>query len=223
MPKFIHDRAEHILAKNPAMSKGTAFAIATQQSHSLGKSPKGYGTSEGKREAKDKYPTPKDDKKTANPGKLESPKMAEDKIQGGLADKKKPSDFSSQQVSMGVSHEKEHTNSPTLAREIAMDHLTEDPRYYTKLEKIEKTAYDSFGDELDKILKEGGVVDSLKQLALTDIPGTKPWLLGNARKATQFGKASTGVSGVRPRVRPESTRVAPGVYDVSGLAAKMGL
>ena len=35
----------------------------------------------------------------------------------------------------------EHTDDPDLAREIAMDHLTEDPDYYTKLEKVEKHAY----------------------------------------------------------------------------------
>ena len=76
MPEFIHNRAEHILAKNPSMPKSEAFAIATQQSHAMGKSPKGYGTAEGKREANVKYDTPKDDEHKANPGNLESPKMA---------------------------------------------------------------------------------------------------------------------------------------------------
>jgi hypothetical protein len=76
MPQWIHNRAEHLLAKNPSMDKGQAFAIATQQSHALGKSPKGYGTPEGRSTAKGKYPTPKDDKKTANPGGLDSPKLA---------------------------------------------------------------------------------------------------------------------------------------------------
>lgn len=76
MPKWIHDRAEHILAKNPSMEKGTAFAIATQQAHALGKSSKGYGTSEGRRAAKAKYDAPKKNyKKAANPGRLSSPKM----------------------------------------------------------------------------------------------------------------------------------------------------
>lgn len=68
MPAFIHDRARHIQAKNPAMPESQAFAIATQQSHALGKSPKGYGTAEGRQEAKKKYDTPGDDKKTADPG-----------------------------------------------------------------------------------------------------------------------------------------------------------
>lgn len=75
MPAWIHDRAEHILAKNPSMPKSMAFALATQQSHAVGKSPKGYGTEEGRETAKAKYDTPKDDKKTANPGGLTSPKM----------------------------------------------------------------------------------------------------------------------------------------------------
>lgn len=75
MPKWIHERAEHLLAKNPSMPKGEAFAIATQQSHSLGKSPKGYGTPEGRHEAKAKYPTPRNDMHTANPGNLETPKL----------------------------------------------------------------------------------------------------------------------------------------------------
>lgn len=68
MPKWIHDRARHIQAKNPEMPESQAFAIATQQAHAVGKSPKGYGTSEGRREAKSKYDSPSDDKKTADPG-----------------------------------------------------------------------------------------------------------------------------------------------------------
>lgn len=76
MPSWIHGRAEHLLAKNPSMPKSMAFAVATQQSHALGKSPKGYGTAEGKRTAKAKFDTPKDDQKKANPGGLKSDKLA---------------------------------------------------------------------------------------------------------------------------------------------------
>lgn len=66
MPQWIEDRAERLMDKNPEMSKSKAFAIATQQSHALGKSPKGYGTKEGKKKAKKKYSTPDDDQKTAS-------------------------------------------------------------------------------------------------------------------------------------------------------------
>jgi hypothetical protein len=58
------------------MPESQAWAIATQQSHALGKSPKGYGTVKGRREAKAKYPTPKDDEEMANPGQLRSEKTA---------------------------------------------------------------------------------------------------------------------------------------------------
>ena len=63
---------------------------------------------------------------------------AKDKIPGGLGDKKKPSDFDPKQIEKGVKVEMEHTDDKSLAREIAMDHLTEDPKYYDKLETIEK-------------------------------------------------------------------------------------
>lgn len=77
MPEWIHNRAEHIRAKNPSMPESEAFAIATQQAHAVGKSPKGYGTPEGRHEAKKKYDTPRDDKKTADPGHLGAEKTAE--------------------------------------------------------------------------------------------------------------------------------------------------
>lgn len=71
MPAWIHDRADHIRAKNPDMPKSMSFALATQQAHAAGKTPKGYGTAAGKREAKQKYDAPKKSyKKTADPGHI---------------------------------------------------------------------------------------------------------------------------------------------------------
>lgn len=68
MPAWIHDRAEHLQKKNPSMPKSQAFAIATQQSHAAGKTPKGYGTAEGKRKAKQKYDkSPSSYTQTADP------------------------------------------------------------------------------------------------------------------------------------------------------------
>jgi hypothetical protein len=65
MPAWIHDRAAHLRAKNPAMPEGESWAIATQQSHALGKSPKSYGTAKGRAVAKAKFKTPEDDVKAA--------------------------------------------------------------------------------------------------------------------------------------------------------------
>lgn len=60
-----------------------------------------------------------------------------DVLQGGLADQNQPIDFDLEQLLMGVDVELEHTNDPLIAIEIAMDHLVEDPNYYTYLEKME--------------------------------------------------------------------------------------
>lgn len=167
MPAFIHDRAQHILAKNPKMDKSQAFAIATQQSHALGKSPKDYGTSEGKSKAKVKYDKPKQYKKGANPGNLKTPKLESRKKEAELI-------------------------------------------------------FDAFRDELEYISKEGG----LKELLLTEIPGTKPWIIGNVQKATRMGTPGKRALKLKRRVGngSGSAGTARGmVYDVSRQAAEMGL
>ena len=40
-------------------------------------------------------------------------------------------------VKKGTGHEKEHSTKTGVAREIARDHVGEDPKYYDKLETIE--------------------------------------------------------------------------------------
>jgi hypothetical protein len=75
-----------------------------------------------------------------------------DKIKGGKADKKKPSDFDSKELKKGQKVEREHTSDKDVAKEIAMDHLEEFPKYYEALDKMEKE------------LKE----DKHKQLELND-------------------------------------------------------
>ena len=63
-----------------------------------------------------------------------------EKIEGGRADGKKPSDFDADQVAMGEKVEREHTNDPAMAREISTDHLQEIPDYYSRLKKMEESA-----------------------------------------------------------------------------------
>jgi len=62
-----------------------------------------------------------------------------DLMPGGLADAFTPSDFDPKQLKIGIDVELEHTSDPIVAREIAMDHLTEDPLYYQKLKTIEES------------------------------------------------------------------------------------
>ena len=77
-----------------------------------------------------------------------------DKLKGGLADKKKPSDFNQSQLKAGAKVEREHTKNKSIAREIAQDHLTEDKNYYKKLKTIEKM-------EIPKPIKAGMLVTAI--------------------------------------------------------------
>lgn len=77
------------------------------------------------------------------------------KVKGGLSDKLTLNDLARKwsknskdgyekmlehlktQLNIGIKVELEHTKDKNVAKEIAMDHLSEDPNYYTKLKKIE--------------------------------------------------------------------------------------
>lgn len=64
-----------------------------------------------------------------------------DALKGGKADKKPKGSFSQKALKEGAKEEKsEHTKRTDVAEEIASDHLTEDPKYYEKLKKMEKKA-----------------------------------------------------------------------------------
>ena len=63
-----------------------------------------------------------------------------DLLPGGKADNVPDREISQKALAEGVQHEHEHTNNDQVAKEIAKDHLSEDPRYYEKVRKIEKTA-----------------------------------------------------------------------------------
>ena len=55
-----------------------------------------------------------------------------------LADKHKVSvDEIQKQLEMGIKVEGEHTTKPKIARQIALAHIGEDPKYYSKLKKME--------------------------------------------------------------------------------------
>lgn len=61
-----------------------------------------------------------------------------DIMPGGKGDNKPDSDFDPKELKKGIKHELEHTKNRKIAKEIAKDHLSEDPNYYTKLKKLEK-------------------------------------------------------------------------------------
>jgi hypothetical protein len=73
--------------------------------------------------------------------------ISEDKVSGGLSDNMSLSDIAkkhnvsveelNKEFEMGMKVEMEHTTDKEIAKEIAKDHLFEDPKYYTKLATIE--------------------------------------------------------------------------------------
>jgi hypothetical protein len=73
--------------------------------------------------------------------------MSTDKIPGGLAKGMSLSDIAKHhklplkslqsKLEQGIKTEMEHTTDKAIAREIAMDHIYEDPNYYSKLKQIE--------------------------------------------------------------------------------------
>jgi hypothetical protein len=46
-------------------------------------------------------------------------------------------DYDPEELALGVKVELEHTPYKSIARIIAKQHLAEDPKYYTKLKKVE--------------------------------------------------------------------------------------
>ncbi len=72
-----------------------------------------------------------------------------EEIPGGLAKGKPDSDFDSAQIEKGIKVELEHTGDKDKAREIAKDHLMENPKYYDYLEEMEEKADKESGKEQD--------------------------------------------------------------------------
>ena len=67
----------------------------------------------------------------------------EDILKGGKGDLTNIRSVDKIQLKLGIKIEKEHTLDNKLAAEIAIDHLTEDPQYYSKLSSA------GLADELD--------------------------------------------------------------------------
>jgi len=113
-----------------------------------------------------------------------------DRVEGGRADDKKPEDFNQKQLARGIKVEREHTDNPSLAKEIAMDHLEEFPGYYQALSKME--------EGLKEAKKIAGILGALTK----PIPGTKPWFLKPADAALKTtGAKAIAKTGLRPAAK----------------------
>lgn len=109
-----------------------------------------------------------------------------EKLKGGLSDNKTLEDIAKKhskkgyhntdnmitllkkQLSMGMKVEMEHTKSKEKAKEIALDHLSEDPNYYTKLKKVE--AKESMGADSSGSFEAGAFGGKVIKRKITNIP-----------------------------------------------------
>jgi len=157
-----------------------------------------------------------------------SDKIAADKLKGGLADKKKPSDFDPSKLHEGMKVEREHSSNTDVQKEISMDHLTEDPEYYKKLKKIEKEAgffgnirerlrssgptviytgndtdaFSSINDIEDYLREHHERINELERHLMKQTPVKKEekrdFTIGNGGKPPQYTLSKEGAVGVRP-------------------------
>lgn len=81
-----------------------------------------------------------------------------DSLKGGKGDSKSPNDVDKKELYVGIFVEFEHTKDSMKAMEIAIDHLTEKPSYYSELindglvdEKEALNAYDKLFKNKDKM------------------------------------------------------------------------
>ena len=75
-----------------------------------------------------------------------------DKIQE-IQTPSKEKDVDPKELKMGVEAEMEHTDDPSKAKIIALQHLAEDPKYYTKLKSLNLQENASYGQHIDVIEK----------------------------------------------------------------------
>jgi hypothetical protein len=95
----------------------------------------------------------------------------EEKLEGGVADSKSLDELAkkhkvdvkilTKQFNKGIKVEMEHTDNKQMAKEIAMDHISEDPKYYDKLSKMETK--DIKDNQNDKEMVDG-IIDIIKQI-----------------------------------------------------------
>ena len=161
-------------------------------------------------------------------------KTAVDQLSGGKGDHKPRSAFDSVEFAKGQKVEREHTHEQSIANEITADHLTENPKYYSILQRA------GLADELEKAALFGSekyltpalravrfpqAVGRVVQTLAADVPHT-PRLLMKSRTlaeraalGAQAGEAATKILAESPEILPMQLVPVPGLTPTY-LAAK---
>jgi len=151
-----------------------------------------------------------------------------DKLPGGPADDKFPSDFDFDALDAGMKHELKHTKDRNLAMEIAMDRLTEDPAHYAKQKQLDKQA-GVIGDKakaLAALVKRnpgkvlaGGTAAAAAHGAATAKPGER--LEGAAKVLPTAATAAAGF-GAYKFLRTPTFSSNPALRKIQERASKKG-
>ena len=143
-----------------------------------------------------------------------------DVLHGGAADNLPDQEFSPAALTEGTKHEHEHTNNDQIAKEIAKDHLHEDPAYYEKIREIEKDAIAADKDILRKLLAAKKHSDNKRYAEKTDIlrrlmtEAPQDWVVDDA-KPYHKGVTHTPTRfklHMDPTAIPSGVKVADNVY-----------
>ena len=134
---------------------------------------------------------------------------AGEQIPGGKGEGKSPLDFDSEQVLMGMRVEMEHTDDPMIALEITLDHLTEDPEYYTVGdENPEDSAQQNAAMDAEKYGETGDDEEKEKTDVLL---GFKPHNVGDEADSQEIPEPSDSDASDEPagEETPEETPEEP--------------
>jgi len=104
---------------------------------------------------------------------LKSLGLKEDLMAGGKGDELSPSQIDQEELEKGIKVEMEHTHDADLAKEIAMDHLAEDPHYYSHLKQAGMADELSDG-EIPKATPEKPAIPQLTNLISPTARGLMP-------------------------------------------------
>lgn len=132
--------------------------------------------------------------------------MKEGHLPGGKGEKLNPADVDPKELEMGMKHELEHTSDPDIAKEIALDHLAEDPHYYSRLKKAGIDEYKLFSPAWwkDILLQEGGAAGHMAHPF--DLPQVKTGkdlakLFVDSVKSLQENPAAVKIDGINTTLK----------------------
>lgn len=125
--------------------------------------------------------------------------LDEQKIKGGKADKLTLDDIAKKfdievsklkrELKMGIEVEGEHTKNKSTAKDIAMDHLSEIPDYYTRLKKLEKDGNKKWANESTKSLIKHLLKENLKKNSAIELINEFGMFVSmNLGQVTKMGK-----------------------------------